>query len=754
MDDIIHIVKKNWYNSRLIVILATSVQIAFFGVLLSEMVGMPIPVVRQIVGFIYLTFMPGLGILFIIKPNGLRLSEFIVFTIGISITSIMLLGLAAVVLYPLFGIARPLDFGSISITISLVVVILFMIGITDKRKNFWKINFPCIKDYNSLLAPSVLILPLVAILVTQLSSSGGNNWLLLLLIVIIGSIPIIITIGNVIPKMFYPLVIYSIALTLLYSTSIMWDHLVEWGDVFYEYRLSNIALTDGIWHFNEYGNLNSATSLTILAPIYSTILDLDLIWVFKLIYPFFFALVPTAIYLVVCSVTKSSSRAFLASFFYVSIFPFFTVMLGANRQQIAEILLILLVYTFFCTKMQKSARSVLILIFSFGIIISHYMIAELILLTLFISIFVQYIINSKIILKVVSAIYPDDKSEERDCMGFHCDFTWTNGKKRKNLCIPLSFIVVYIVLLLAWSMLVTGSSSINGMVEITSMISKNVITDFLDPTVTQGLGTIASSSSTPLNLMNKLLHVVTQVFIVVGILVTIIYVQRDINETRYLIIGLPFLGLLVASLFIPYFAATINLSRMYQISTIFLSPYCVIGGLYSLKLLLKHVNMDLSLKQCLKTLSIIFVIFFLFNIGFFQTLAGETTKLTPDKYLDSRPHFYQSEIFASNWVKEHGAVDCKLYCDTFNSYLFVLNDYPISYLDENTVSNRLSKEAYIYLGRKNVFNGIFKIAPSSSSLNQIRLYSVDKSSNELSLFTNPTQFNQIYFNQDAKLFFT
>ena len=93
-------------------------------------------------------------------------------------------------------------------------------------------------------------------------------------------------------------------------------------------------------------------------------------YVFKIIYPLLFSLVPVGLY----KIFKNQSEpkiAFLACFLFVSFYTFFIEMLSLAREMIAELFLIILLLLIF-DKVINKRTIILSIIFSIGLIISHY----------------------------------------------------------------------------------------------------------------------------------------------------------------------------------------------------------------------------------------------------------------------------------------------------------------------------------------------------------------------------------------------
>ncbi len=93
-----------------------------------------------------------------------------------------------------------------------------------------------------------------------------------------------------------------IAITLLFQYSLISNY-VQGADIKVEYYVSTLTQSSGFWNSTAsftnlvYGRFYNMLSITVLPTIYSNILNMDITWVFKIVYPLIFALVPLALYL-------------------------------------------------------------------------------------------------------------------------------------------------------------------------------------------------------------------------------------------------------------------------------------------------------------------------------------------------------------------------------------------------------------------------------------------------------------------------
>jgi len=138
-------------NNFLSVIL--SIQLAIWGLVGLDAVGLQIPILRQFIGFIYLIFVPGILILRILKIHNLGNIETLLYTVGLSIITLMFTGFFMNMIYPFFGIPGPISLTPLIITISALVLVLCALSyIRDKDftdHSFIDLDEVCLHQYYS-----------------------------------------------------------------------------------------------------------------------------------------------------------------------------------------------------------------------------------------------------------------------------------------------------------------------------------------------------------------------------------------------------------------------------------------------------------------------------------------------------------------------------------------------------------------------------------------------------------------------------
>ena len=341
-------------------------------------VGLDIPVLRQIVVFIFISFVPGILLLRILKIHNVHIIESLLYSVGLSLAFIMAVGVIANFGLPPIGISRPIALLPLLLIITLAFLLLCLLAYmrdkdfrpTNRRDNqalesIWR-------NLRANPAPYLLafLLPLLAILGANLVNTYYNNTLIFALIFVIVIIIGLAVFNKFIHPRVYPFMIFMMALALLYQTTFISGYLVG-SDVHVEYYLGNLVVENGYWDASIGGGVNSCLSIVILAPVYSLLLDMNVVWLFKIVNPILFCLVPLALFRVF-SLQIKSQYAFLAVVFFISMPMFFMDMTQLVRQQVSELFFVLVVLLMVDRKLTLIQRTILVLVFGFGVIVSYY----------------------------------------------------------------------------------------------------------------------------------------------------------------------------------------------------------------------------------------------------------------------------------------------------------------------------------------------------------------------------------------------
>jgi len=676
---------NDWRFSKFLKIIL-SLQFAMWIAIALDAIGFQIPIIRQFIGFIYLTFIPGILILRVLKLHKLGNIETILYTVGLSIATLMFSGLFMNIFYPFFGISKPLSNLSFIITISILVLILCALSYA-RDKDFSNPTF--INFENLLSSPTLflLLIPFLSVFGTYLFNFYNSNVLQMFLIAIVAMICILIGLDIFIPKNLYSLAIFVISLSLLYHKSLISMHLWGW-DIHIEYYFSNLVKIDSFWNSGIPNKYNAMLSVTMLGPIFSHICNLSLIWVFKIIYPLLFSLVPLGLYRVLQKETDDKI-AFLSSFFFMAVPTFFSDMLQLARQQIAELFLVLLILLMVDKGIKKTKLSILYIIFGFSLAVSHYGLSYIYMLSL-ISVYpILFLMKNQTIQEVKATIYRR--------------FSKSTNNDLKKVNISPGFALLFIIFTLAWYIYVSNSTAFFSFVRIADHIISTLFAQFLNPDAAEGLKLILMKGTSPLREVNKIFYILPLFFIVVGIFTSSLNVINMKFGKEYKAFALVNLTLCLAGIAIPYFASSLNTARLYHITLFFLAPFCVIGGIATFNRIKKVFGARLSeenMKASLKWLSVFFAIFLLFTSGFIYEVAKDNPiPFSLDKNRDY-PRFNYKEVHAAKWLVD--VTDSyPIYADQFGRLVL----YEFVFLRVRTFlseTKELPSGAYIYFRSSNL----------------------------------------------------
>ena len=177
----------------------------------------------------------------------------------------------------------------------------------------------------------------------------------------------------------YSWLLYVCGLALVLSTTLASTQLVG-SDIHLEYYYAGQTL-DGGWDSSLPHAINASLSVSLLAPYLAKWLDIDLIWVFKVLIPMIFALTPVLLFQFFTH-HFTTRQAFLAAMFFLIVPTFILELPALARQQVAETFLagFLLCYV---QPWRWRVRFPVLVVLGLGVVVSHYSLALLLLVLLF-----------------------------------------------------------------------------------------------------------------------------------------------------------------------------------------------------------------------------------------------------------------------------------------------------------------------------------------------------------------------------------
>lgn len=665
----------SWPIRRFLIVILSTL-LSYISLIAIHSLGLKIPLLYEVIGILILLIIPGTLILRIFKLYNIVDVEYILYSVGLSISFLFCIGFLMNNVYPLIGFSTALSTFNIIVTLILSILILCFLCyyIDDKVSKTELINAT---EFVNPIILFVFIIPFFSIFGTYLLNFSSVNLFSLVAILSIAVLPILVSF-DIIKEKYYTLIIFIISISLLYHQSLISMYVTGW-DIQQEYYISNLVISKSIWNPTISNNLNAMLSISILPVLLHKFTNIELRWIFKVIYPLIYSLVPLGLYRIFQKNTDQKI-AFLSVFFFMSFFSFYRDLTTLARQEIAELFLVLIILLFY-TDISRTKRKVLSLIFSFSMVLSHYGVSYV------------YIFSLICVWILISFL-------EKCCKK---NISFSNLFCDTNRIISLSSVLILIVFLLTWYIFSSGSSVFISIVNVVNQIVQNLSSEIMSPETSQGLNIIIGKSYSPLHAIDKYLHLITQLFITIGVLSIVIMPLKYNIKSEYAAFSIVYYFICFSAIVIPYLAKAMNTSRLYHITLIFLSPYCLLGGLICLHAL--HNFMQKSFKKkynfnFLIILSIFLSFYLLFNSGFiYEIFHDNPTSISLNSSIDSAK-FNTYEIYGANWLNEFKSNNL-IYADGYRWLLFnSLGDRIATRLPGNM--NTIPINSYIYLGTYNL----------------------------------------------------
>lgn len=615
----------NDWNIRSFFIIIFSIYLIYSGSIALNTLGLSLPFLQQVTGFLLLLLVPGLLFLRVLRLHALGSVKTIAYAIGISLAILMFSGYCLNLVYPLFGFTKPLSFPFMLSTFSIIVAFLGLLSYLRDRDYC----SPGTLNSQWLVTPISLVIcavPCVSIVGSYLIQQYESNVLSIVSILLIATLTLWFAIRK--PQYGSPtvvLLIFSISISLLFGDlliSMYPRRLNVDGELFY----LDLVAQKNYWDISLSGSANTVLSITTLGPIFSEMLGINSFIALKTVYPLIFAIIPTVLYTVYRDEFSNKLSLYAVIFFMFNLY-FFTEALLLRRQQIALFFIALLLLLLNEKEICSQKKSLLYLIFTASLVVSHYSVSiNWILMIIFVS-----------LIWLILAIFTNKVQS--------CGF-------RKNVLsrmitvleqrLPLYHITFLIAAFIIWYLYV-GFSAFSDIVGVGGTIIEyfDLFTDASSksPHILSAMG--GGFWDAPIySQLSRLLQYSAQGFIIIG-LISSIYSRgfRKIN-TPFRIAAMTFIAL---AIILPFMSIFQNMPRIYFFTLFFLSP-CCIEGAYQLylganrvyrefqKIIPKNVNdkfienQNETVRYSLENrtgsrtfyvvLSLFFLIpFFLFNVG-------------------------------------------------------------------------------------------------------------------------------------------
>ena len=680
-----------------------------------------IPFLREIILFIFLSFIPGFAILRLFKLKEISFLDTILLSVALSIAFVMFMGLLVNELYLILGLSEPLSTIPLTVAISAFTMSAFLV---EYRRDFSETLPVTLTQKISLEGKLKNFLPLSTILfVLPLLSALGvfyfNIYIILFSFVLIAFLCVLsVASRRLVPENLFPFLIFSISITLAFQIQLTSTYIVGW-DANLEYFFFRMTQINGHWGFLNANlisldalNYNSMLSITLLPAVYSALMNAKGEIVFKILYPFLFSLVPLTLFRIGEKQFGKLIAVLSALFFIFTSEAFFgPEALSLNRQIVGELFLLLSIFILINKTIPVKKRRLLLMTFGAALVVSHYSLAYIYLA----------IIALVFIISRVKPIFDD-------------------------VINITSFLFIFLV---TFSWYALGSSA--PLLSLASTIKSTIFE--LTSGIPNAPGAASKMFATPQNFtvatwINLLLLVIVNLFLVIGALLIILRPKGTGISAQFRVMLTIVAVILVVALISTRIASFLNFTRFYGITLLFLSPCFALGGQIFLSTIRKgwakikrHLKHQIASKsrnkdQALLIVAIILGGYFLSQVGFVNLVTNsaihsytidldrmKTSNESQVKNILYADYIPEQDVYSASWLLNHKIETAEVYAD-FLSESHVLLSYgliPDKLLLPITNTTIQQENSFFYLGSLNIVNGV--ITTTTGSLNTSEILS-------------------------------
>jgi uncharacterized membrane protein len=670
-----------------------------------------LPAVREISGFLFLTLLPGMLLVQLLKLREFGLLGKFVLSWGLSLAFIMLYTLLLNAILPQIGYATPLSSLTLLISYDLALLLLGVLYYRTSNAVTVQFSFGEINLSNAYLYLIPLFFPLLSVLGSYAMRAANINSISIALLFLIGFYVtyVLLFLKDKCPKSLYPVLIFSIGLSIMLLFTLRSNHLVGWDDLHNEYYFYESILGD---HYVIFGSSpQAAASLyagvaSILLPVvYQFILGADREALFNVIYALLFSVGPLVVYLISKKYVEER-YALVASL----LFMFQTSFGLANTDSRATIAILFFAFAFlvlFGSEKRSAKEFALFSLFVTAGIISHYSTAYL---------FLMMLITAVILLAVLPT------------------------KNRLVTRINVTVAVLFFSVTFLWYAILTASSSITNALQFV----RDAVTGFLFDFWAQRAGAqhalgVGIAEKGLLQRIEFGLSWAIVICVLLGVATLVIKRKEMVAnyagsaaptflrarfEPEYFVLALAATGLLGASVAVPHFALVYGLDRVFFFVTTILSVFFVIGTIILsawVIAILKAAHRKLKGKSAtaydghvsrrgtlqvrpnvaIALALIIIVPYLLISSGAIYGMTGPPRgwvfESTGETYFEH--YIYEQDSAAAKWLATFGQTQARISTTDFYGPLRLVSQGHISpnYIDSWSFQQNRSFNTYTYL---------------------------------------------------------
>jgi uncharacterized membrane protein len=663
-----------------------------------------IPFLRQLMGFLFLTFLPGFLIIQILKLNKIDPIEKFVLTVGLSIFFLMFFGLLLNILSIDLGNSKPLSKTSLLFSFNIIFILLIgiAIGKSHIKTFFFERNLNYVKctlsnyyknwlqnlkltasEKGFLIIP--ILFPVLSIFGMHVMNTTNNNSILLFLLILIPTYITLLCIFNQeFSNRLYPFIIFLISISLILMLSLRSNHLIG-IDTHKEYYFFQITLNSLYWRILGFSTLDTTLSISLLPAIYQSTLNMSSEFLFKILYSLIYSISPLVIYIISRKYVEDH-YAFLAANFFMFQHIFLETASNA-RTTVAILFFGLSMMILFNDKIHVMKKRLLLIFFFISNIVSHYSTTY---------IFFVIMIGAFVGVELLSKKYTFKRE------------------------ISLKYIILFFILIFFWYSQITNAAFNEGI----NFIEKTIINLnnlFIEESRSSNVPAVFGSGIIQKGTPHKIEFVLTWLifaFIGIGIFTLIKRYKEmsflDLNmkkplflrekfEVEYCAIALVCIGLLIAIVVLPFVSVGYGIDRLYSVAITILSVFFVIGGI--------------TIARYFKVQP--FIILLLILVPYFFSITGVTYNIygVPRQIIiNSEGEMYDilfvndREIKSVIWLEEHRDAKTPIFSDFYGRYVSISYGNSLQTSKWTYFMQNKSMDGYIYLRSYNInYDKIFSI---------------------------------------------
>ena len=666
-----------------------------------------IPFLRQILGFLFLTFLPGLLILQILKLNKIGSIEKFVLSVGLSISFLMFFGLLINNLSLSLGYETPLSTIPLLISFNLAFIVLAIIGYKINKESIFSLPNIELSTYEKAFLIVPILFPALSVFGMHIMNTTDNNIILMFMLFLI---PIYVAsvcfFNHKFSKRLYPVVIALIGISLLLLMALRSNHLIG-VDTHFEYHYFQLTMDNLHWGIFGYTTLDVCLSISILPMIYQSILNIAPEFLFRILYPLIYSTLPLIIY-IISKRYIGELYGFLASCFFM--FQHMFLETTANSRTCTAILFFALaMMVLFSDKIDPLKKRILFIVFMASCMVSHYA-------TTYIFFFIM--------------------------LGDFVGMEILSKKHTFKKTLSLTIVFLFFALIFFWYSQVTSGATFNDGIFFVENAFTSLNQFFVEESRGSSPYAMLGEGIMLKGIPHKMQFVFTWLtFALIGIgVLTLIIRHKELSfpelqvkkpdfltdkfEVTYFMIVLLCAGLLTMMVALPYISKGYDMFRLYNLVLTILSVFFVVGGIIIAKYLNKHFLRKKSFtkrshyqrnnrengSQVLAYLVILLVLipYFLCTNGVMYNIFGVPRAIILNSEGEAYERYYthDHECSGAKWLKTHGEGSWSIRTDWGGFRLESYGTIPKGLIYPGLVTNRTIGR-YIYLGYYNVVTGKF-----------------------------------------------